>query len=258
MKKTTATNMNKMIAALTNVAITVTTVPLTSFDALLEDENEHDCDDPCDDIYACDVCGFEGDLAATLRCERSHTEDVRTVQHKASAQQSQATNTTLPLRLAWGQWYELARQERVLQAALTRALNRSAREAREEELSSSLRAAKVRALERRRPVTGHGVGGLQRRLERPEFDACCAAVVSMTQAKQKYEPRAKQSSIQVCLKGGRMNNERGDGCRGQGKRHQNAAVHSQPRKAGGRLAKWSSNGGTKKSKTKKAGKGKEK
>jgi len=38
----------------------------------------------------------------------------------------------------------------------------------------------------------------------------------------------------------KMNNERGHGCVGQGKRHQNAAVHTQPKKHGGRLAKWSS------------------
>jgi len=37
----------------------------------------------------------------------------------------------------------------------------------------------------------------------------------------------------------KLNSERGNGCCGQGKRHQNAAVHAQPRKGKGRLAKWS-------------------
>ena len=37
-----------------------------------------------------------------------------------------------------------------------------------------------------------------------------------------------------------LNNERGVACRGQGKRHQNPAAHSQPAKSlGGRQAKWS-------------------
>ena len=34
--------------------------------------------------------------------------------------------------------------------------------------------------------------------------------------------------------------ERGHGCRGQGKRHQNGAKRTQPKKHGGRVAKWSS------------------
>jgi len=38
----------------------------------------------------------------------------------------------------------------------------------------------------------------------------------------------------------KLNNERGLACRGQGKRHQNPAAHSQPAKSmGGRQAKWS-------------------
>merc|ERR1712048_795535 len=40
--------------------------------------------------------------------------------------------------------------------------------------------------------------------------------------------------------GNKLNNERGHGCVGQGKRHQNAAVHMQPKKNRGKLAKWCS------------------
>jgi hypothetical protein len=40
--------------------------------------------------------------------------------------------------------------------------------------------------------------------------------------------------------GHKANFERGYGVSGQGKRHQNAAVHRQPRQGQGRLAKWSS------------------
>lgn len=38
--------------------------------------------------------------------------------------------------------------------------------------------------------------------------------------------------------GHKLNQERGNACRGQGKRHQNAAVHGQPKQNRGRLAKW--------------------
>jgi hypothetical protein len=76
----------------------------------------------------------------------------------------------------------------------------------------------------------------RRDAERLEWVGALAAV----RTRQEHAPRLR---LDVVAKGfydggSKTNNERGDGCHGQGKRHQNAAVHGQPKRNGGRLPKW--------------------
>lgn len=78
---------------------------------------------------------------------------------------------------------------------------------------------------------------VQRKAEQREW----VGVLGMTEAQHLRAPRLKASvESKVYDVRSKMNNERGHGCAGQGKRHQNAAVHVQPTKHGGKLAKWSS------------------
>merc|ERR1712087_835680 len=67
-------------------------------------------------------------------------------------------------------------------------------------------------------------------------------VARATEARQERVPQRDLSvaAVGVFDGGCKLNNERGHQCYGQGKRHQNAAVHAQPKKHGGKLAKWSS------------------
>jgi len=63
--------------------------------------------------------------------------------------------------------------------------------------------------------------------------------IAVSKARLKHAPRlCLEATAKVYDGGSKLNNERGEGCRGQGKRHQNAPVHRQPKKNGGRLAKW--------------------
>lgn len=76
----------------------------------------------------------------------------------------------------------------------------------------------------------------RREAERSEW----VGTVLGAQARQEHTPRLR---LDVVAKGfydggSKTNNERGDACRGQGKRHQNAPVHAQPKRRGGRLPKW--------------------
>jgi len=67
-------------------------------------------------------------------------------------------------------------------------------------------------------------------------------VVQAAETRQGYAPRRDLPVVAIgAFDGGcKTNNERGHQCYGQGKRHQNAPVHGQPKKHGGKLAKWSS------------------
>jgi len=67
-------------------------------------------------------------------------------------------------------------------------------------------------------------------------------VVSNASAYCKRSPKLKAAFAETGLFDGghKLNQERGNACRGQGKRHQNAAVHAQPKRNQGRLAKWCS------------------
>lgn len=64
--------------------------------------------------------------------------------------------------------------------------------------------------------------------------------IAVSKARLEHVPRlCLETTAKGFYDGGsKLNNERGEGCRGQGKRHQNAPVHRQPKKNGGRLAKW--------------------
>jgi len=67
--------------------------------------------------------------------------------------------------------------------------------------------------------------------------------IGVAKAAEKQHEFAPRRDLFVAshFEGGcRMNNERGHQCHGQGKCHQNAPVHGQPKKHGGKLAKWSS------------------
>lgn len=84
----------------------------------------------------------------------------------------------------------------------------------------------IQALLRRRDMMKHGWTGV--------IDA---AKTHLAQAPRQHLT-VKQDGL---FDGGhKANFERGYGVSGQGKRHQNAAVHRQPRQGQGRLAKWSS------------------
>lgn len=67
-----------------------------------------------------------------------------------------------------------------------------------------------------------------------------AGVVGVSKACYQHTPKLDFAIAREIYDGGcKTNNERGHQCQGQGKRHQNAAVHVQPKKQGGKLAKWS-------------------
>ena len=115
------------------------------------------------------------------------------------------------------------------------------------DLSHTLELAIVKVCDQRR----RGVARLGRRWTAAPTDEWEAAI-NAANAKRVTPKQLKFVDRKVYDGGCKLNNERGHGCQGQGKRHQNSAVHAQPTKASGaRLAKWSSSMGKKKSKRKK-------
>lgn len=200
-----------------------------------------------EELYECEICHFRGSFDAVIACESSHSacqpERVPPVHHKPAE-----VATSPALSTAWQTWRCTATRLTAQSSRLTHET-----ELRKQAAACLSRANLSRALEERLAeqqeerrqlsqvdkVHGWEQRALARKLMMPEWTAMAAAAKARERAvapKRNFEDTPKH----FFANSAKMNNERGAKCQGQGKRHQNAAVHAAPKAGAGRCAKWSS------------------
>jgi len=214
------------------------------FTAVTPAEYSDSGEDSEDDLYECEICQFRGTFEAAIACEIAHaTERPPSTKPTTFAVHPSTDKDFKPyeLRKAWSIWRHTAQcshEEDLRQQAIDRMVAM-----RHRALSQALEQALVEKREERQLSQGNATWvrqqhALARQMMIPEW----AGAVAAAQSRQKLNPRHSHEhpSKFFFANSAKMNNERGAKCQGQGKRHQNAAVHSAPKAGAGRCAKWSS------------------
>lgn len=194
------------------------------------------------ELYECATCGFCGSLTEAMACEATHRQHLTNLAalHSTPQRMHHHPCSGSELREALCTWRTVTapyRHDRELRQRAAAYLSRAT-------LSHALEQALSEKRDRRQQlccadkVRGREQRALARHLLLPEWQGAVAA--ARVQHSRSASRSYKDAPNHFFANNAKMNNERGAKCQGQGKRHQNAAVHATPKAGSGRCAKWSS------------------